>query len=414
MGATTQPAQQHAPLLLACADAAQLHHPAHLAQAQCARSACLEYGPRLAGKLQTDLLRRKTFRCGFQRASALYMPPNPFCTAVEKSPGASFRHATRNDQLDHTIGSDAYCHPPRAQAVAHLRNRLRSRLAPQRQLRRGAFVGYPHATMITAASPELIDIGANLTHESFAADLPEVLCRASNAGVQRMIVTGTSVAATRAAIDLHAGHPTRLFATAGLHPHHAADLSAAVLDELRELADSPGVVAVGECGLDYYRNFAPRETQIAAFCALLEVAATTRKPVFLHQRDAHGDFISILREYRSALTDGVAHCFTGQASELEDCLDLNLAIGITGWICDERRGLHLLPLMPEIRADRLMIETDAPYLVPRSLRPQPRGRRNEPAFLTEVAAAVAHARGESFEQLARSSTGCARSFFRLP
>jgi TatD DNase family protein len=268
--------------------------------------------------------------------------------------------------------------------------------------------------MIAAPSPELIDIGANLTHESFAPDLPQVLRRAADAGVMRMIVTGTSVDATRAAIDLHTSHPTRLFATAGLHPHHAAELSPGVLDELHELANAPGVVAVGECGLDYFRNFSPREAQIAAFRALLEVAVATRKPVFLHQRDAHGDFISIVREFRSALADGVAHCFTGQAAELEECLDLNLAIGITGWICDERRGQHLLPLMRSIPADRLMIETDAPYLVPRSLRPQPSGRRNEPAFLTEVAATVARARGETLEVLAASSTHAARSFFGLP
>jgi TatD DNase family protein len=268
--------------------------------------------------------------------------------------------------------------------------------------------------MITAANPELIDIGANLSHDSFVRDLPQVLHRAADAGVRRMIVTGTSVAATRAAVDLHAAHPARLFATAGLHPHHAADMSPAVLDELRELAAAPGVVAVGECGLDYYRNFAPREAQIAAFRALLEVAVATRKPVFLHQRDAHADFISILREFRSALTDGVAHCFTGQANELEDCLELDLAIGITGWICDERRGLHLRPLMPLIPAERLMIETDAPYLVPRSLKPQPAGRRNEPAFLVEVAATVARARDETLEVLAASSTSAAQLFFRLP
>jgi TatD DNase family protein len=268
--------------------------------------------------------------------------------------------------------------------------------------------------MITAHPPELIDIGANLTHESFAQDLPEVLRRAHHAGVQRMIVTGTSTAATRAALALHALHPSRLFATAGLHPHHAAELSPDVLSELRELAMQPGVVAVGECGLDYYRNFAPREAQLRAFRALLEVAATTGKPVFLHQRDAHADFVAILREYRSALTAAVAHCFTGQANELHDYLALDMAIGITGWICDERRGLHLLPLMAGIPSDRLMIETDAPYLLPRSLRPRPSDRRNEPAFLTEVAATVARARGESLGHLAATSTAAAQSFFRLP
>jgi TatD DNase family protein len=267
--------------------------------------------------------------------------------------------------------------------------------------------------MIAAAPPILIDIGVNLTHESFAHDLPEVLRRAHLAGVQRMIVTGTSVQATRDALALHATDPHRLFATAGLHPHHASDLSADTLRELRHLAAQPGVVAIGECGLDYYRNFSPREAQITAFRALLELAVETKKPVFLHQRDAHADFMAIMREFRGALVDGVAHCFTGQANELEDCLQLDLAIGITGWICDERRGAHLLPLMARIPAARLMIETDAPYLLPRTLRPRPATRRNEPAFLTEVAATVARARGESLEQLAASSTAAATAFFGL-
>jgi TatD DNase family protein len=268
--------------------------------------------------------------------------------------------------------------------------------------------------MIAATPPGLIDIGANLTHESFAQDLPEVMQRAHAAGVQQMIVTGTSVETSRAALALHAQHPGQLYVTVGLHPHHASDASAATLDALRELAAGPGVVAVGECGLDYVRNYSPREAQIRAFKAQLELAIELRKPVFLHQRDAHADFISIVREYRAQLTDGVAHCFTGQAGELEDCLAAGLAIGITGWICDERRGQHLLPLMPIIPAAQLMLETDAPYLLPRSLTPRPSTRRNEPAFLTEVARVVAAARGEDYATLARTSTGNAVRFFQLP
>lgn len=267
--------------------------------------------------------------------------------------------------------------------------------------------------MITAAPAELIDIGANLTHESFAGDLPAVLHSAWVAGVRRMIVTGTSVASSRAALLLHAAHPTRLFATAGLHPHHATDLDAAGIEALQELLVQPGVVAVGECGLDYYRNYSPREAQLRAFRAQLELAIRLRKPVFLHQRDAHEDFIGIIREYRSGLTAAVAHCFTGHANELDDYLDAGLAIGITGWICDERRGQHLLPMMQRIPADRLMIESDAPYLLPRSLRPRPATRRNEPAFLTEVARTVAASRNEEFNGFARSSSAAAVHFFGL-
>ena len=261
---------------------------------------------------------------------------------------------------------------------------------------------------------ELIDIGVNLTHESFGHDLPEVLQRAAAAGVHRMVVTGTTVDATRDALALHARHPQRLFATAGLHPHHASEFDPALRDALRELAQQPGVVALGECGLDFYRNYSPREAQLRAFASQLELAVELGLPAFLHQRDAHADFIAVLRDYLPRLAAGVAHCFTGQAHELEDCLEAGLHIGITGWICDERRGQHLVPMMARIPADRLMIETDAPYLLPRSLKPPPATRRNEPAFLPEVAATVARARGESIEALAASSTATAGAFFRLP
>jgi TatD DNase family protein len=261
---------------------------------------------------------------------------------------------------------------------------------------------------------ELIDIGVNLAHESFRHDLPEVLERAAAAGVHRMVVTGTSVETTRAALGLHRAHPARLFVTAGLHPHHASEFNTDLRQALRELACQPGVVAVGECGLDYYRNYSPREAQLLAFAGQLEVAAETGLPVFLHQRDAHADFMAVLRDFLPHLTAAVAHCFTGQAHELEQCLEAGLYIGITGWICDERRGRHLLPLMSRIPADRLMIETDAPYLLPRTLRPAPPTRRNEPAFLPEVARVVAEARNEPVEVLARSTTATAVRFFALP
>ena len=261
---------------------------------------------------------------------------------------------------------------------------------------------------------QLIDIGANLTHESFAADLPAVLQRAQQAGVTRQIVTGTSVQSSRDAFALHAAHPHSLFATVGLHPHHAAELDHESLQHLKDLARQPGVVAVGECGLDYFRNLAPRDAQIRAFQAQLELATELQLPVFLHQRDAHADFMAVLREHHHRLPDAIAHCFTGQSHELDDCLSMGLAIGITGWICDERRGQHLLDMVPRIPADRLMIETDAPYLLPRTLRPKPEGRRNEPAFLPEVARVVAQARNESVAQLAASSTAAAVRFFALP
>jgi TatD DNase family protein len=260
----------------------------------------------------------------------------------------------------------------------------------------------------------LIDIGINLAHDSYDADRGSVIARAEAAGVVQMIVTGSSAASSRTAISLSRQHPGRLFATAGVHPHHAADVTPAVLTELGELTLEPEVVAVGECGLDYYRNYSPHEAQRQAFHGQLELAARCGKPVFLHQRAAHEDFIAILREHWPALAGGVAHCFTGGATELECYLELGLAIGITGWICDERRGAHLFELVRRIPADRLLLETDGPYLLPRDLHPKPPSRRNEPVYLPHIATVVARARGEPVESLARVSTAAARRLFRIP
>lgn len=262
-------------------------------------------------------------------------------------------------------------------------------------------------------NPELIDIGANLTHESFVPDLAEVLARAAAAGVTRQVVTGADLQSSAAAAALAAAHPAVLWSTAGVHPHRAESFDAATREGLQALLRRPQVVAVGECGLDYFRDLSPREAQRAAFAAQLEMALDAHKPVFLHQRDAHADFVAILREFGGRLVGGVAHCFTGDAAQLEDCLALGLCIGITGWICDERRGGHLRDVVPRIPAARLMVETDAPYLLPRDLAPGPKSRRNEPQYLVHVARTVAAVRRESFESLAASTTRTAVDFFGL-
>ena len=264
-----------------------------------------------------------------------------------------------------------------------------------------------------ALSP-LIDIGINLGHDSYDPDRGAVIARAAAAGVGQMIVTGASAASSRQAISLAVQHGGTLFATAGVHPHHATELDSSVLAELGDLCRAPQVVAVGECGLDYFRNYSPREAQREAFHRQLELATRCGKPVFLHQRDSHEDFTAILREHWPALAGGVAHCFTGTAAQLECYLELGLAIGNTGWICDERRGTHLLELVRRIPADRLLLETDGPYLLPRDLRPKPASRRNEPVYLPHIAAVVARSRGEPAESLARTTTDAARRLFRLP
>ncbi|MFZ0499536.1 MAG: TatD family hydrolase, partial [Steroidobacteraceae bacterium] len=296
--------------------------------------------------------------------------------------------------------------PPSVECAATMTGNDSTGPSPAAPLRRAP--ADPHAL-----SP-LIDIGINLGHDSYDADRDSVIARALAAGVEQMMVTGSSTASSRQAAALAGQHPGRLFATAGVHPHHATELAATALAELGELCLAPEVVAVGECGLDYYRNFSPHPAQRAAFQRQLELAARCGKPVFLHQRDAHEDFIAILREHWPALSGGVAHCFTGGAAELECYLGLGLAIGITGWICDERRGAHLLELVRRIPADRLLLETDGPYLLPRDLQPKPASRRNEPVYLAHIAAVVARARGEPAETLARTSTEAARRLFRLP
>ena len=269
------------------------------------------------------------------------------------------------------------------------------------------------AARTATQSPALIDIGINLAHDSFDADRDAVIARAEAAGVAQMIVTGASLAGSAQASALSRAHPGRLFATAGVHPHHAAELDPVRAGELEELARRPEVVAVGECGLDYYRDYSPRAAQQRAFHLQLELALRLGKPVFLHQRDAHDDFVAILREHSNSWR-GVAHCFTGDGAQLACYLGLGLAIGITGWICDERRGAHLAALMPQVPSDRLLLETDGPYLLPRDLKPKPASRRNEPAYLAHVAAAVARARGEPLAALAATSTAAAGALFALP
>lgn len=269
--------------------------------------------------------------------------------------------------------------------------------------------------MAGSHAPALIDIGINLTHDSYDADRADVIARARSAGVAQMIVTGASVDGSHQGLSLAHEAPGVLFATAGVHPHHAEGLGPEGLERLEELAASPHVVAIGECGLDYFRDFSPRPAQREAFAQQLQLAAKTAKPVFLHERDAHADFLAILREHWPQLSAGaVAHCFTGEGAQLESYLALGLHIGITGWICDERRGAHLVPLMPMIPAGSLLVETDGPYLLPRDLSPRPASRRNEPANLPHIARRIAAARDESFEALAEHSTQAARRLFRLP
>ncbi len=260
---------------------------------------------------------------------------------------------------------------------------------------------------------EWVDIGCNLGHESFEHDWIETLDRAAAVGVNRLVLTGASVAGSIRALELAGFAPTRLRATAGVHPHLAAEVDSAALEALAALHRDPLVAAVGECGLDYFRDLAPRQVQHHALIEQLELAVRCGKPVFLHQREAHADFHSILHEYRHRLGPVVVHCFTDTRAALFDYLDLDCHIGITGWICDERRGLDLKDTVAAIPDDRLLLETDAPYLKPRNLRPKARTHRNEPCWLPWVGGSVAALRGVHPQRLAEQTTANACELFGI-
>ncbi|NVK41318.1 MAG: TatD family hydrolase [Oceanospirillaceae bacterium] len=259
----------------------------------------------------------------------------------------------------------------------------------------------------------MIDIGVNLTDKRFANDQDAVVERALEAGVTRLVVTGTSIEGSEAAMALCDRHPQHLYFTAGVHPHHASEFDNERARDLKALAAHPACVAIGETGLDFCRNFSSPSQQIDAFERQLELACSTGLPLFLHERDAHTRQLEMLKTYRDHFSRAVAHCFTGSREELYGYLDLDLHIGITGWICDERRGAHLLPLLKDIPSNRLMLETDAPYLSPRDLKPKPKSGRNEPAFLPHIARRVSVETGETEENLRARVLETSQAFFGL-
>ncbi len=262
----------------------------------------------------------------------------------------------------------------------------------------------------------MIDIGANLCSGQFARDLPDVLERARAAGLTGVIVTGTTVANSQEAVRLARHHPGWLFTTAGVHPHHAdAAITVTGLQEtIAAAAREPECVAVGECGLDWHRNLATHAAQLALLELHLEVAIDLGKPLFLHCRDAHGDLLRVLDRHAGSLPPCVVHCFTGDAGQAADYLERGFHIGITGWVADDRRAAPLREALPHLPSERLMVETDAPYLMPAN-RPRSQLRdRNEPAFLPWVIQAVASHSGRPAAEVERSSTAAAQGFFGLP
>ena len=240
----------------------------------------------------------------------------------------------------------------------------------------------------------LIDAGVNLTSSQFEKDRSKMLVRAHDAGIDNMLLIGCCLQSSHESLSL--AKQLYYVSTAGIHPHDAKAAPADFVAQLRALAEHREVVAIGECGLDFNRDFSPRESQNTVLAQHLLLAQQLKMPVYLHERDA---FDSMRVQLERTSVKGVLHCFTGEQDALEYYLDYGLMIGITGWLCDERRGEQLQKLLPLIPDNRLLLETDAPYLLPRSLKPKPKSRRNEPAFLQEIAKVAAKLRGQSIEHI---------------
>ena len=232
---------------------------------------------------------------------------------------------------------------------------------------------------------QLIDIGANLTHESYDLDIDQVIKRSQDAGIAKIIVTASSISESKRVAAMIKQYSGILWGTSGVHPHHAKEADDLFAETLDELIQNENIVAVGECGLDYFRNFSEPREQQKVFRIQLQIALKNSLPIFLHQRDAHNDFIGILKEHESSVIDGVAHCFTGNKKQLKAYLDIGLYIGITGWLCDPRRNQDLIDSIHYIPMDKLLIETDSPYLMPKALEKELKTRRNEPCFLPYIA-----------------------------
>lgn len=260
---------------------------------------------------------------------------------------------------------------------------------------------------------ELIDIGLNLMHKSFDRDRLDVLKEAERVGVTKSIITGSSIKSSVSAVNYARDNPY-VYATCGVHPHDAKTCDDSTIDTLRSLAGEDCVVAIGECGLDYNRNYSPQSVQRKWFEKQIELAEELDMPLFLHDRESYDDFAKIMRRHSKIASKSVVHCFTGTRYEAEDYLDLGCYIGVTGWICDDRRNDELLKAIKVIPPERLMIETDGPFLLPRDLSPKPKKNRNDPRYLPHILKRIAREMNMDYEELGEIVTCNTRRFFNIP
>ena len=244
----------------------------------------------------------------------------------------------------------------------------------------------------------MIDIGVNLNHDFFLNDLLGLKMELHTAGIEKIIAISSSLAESQLLIDLSKAQPDLpLHYTLGCHPHNASEWGPHTYQAINTLLHASAAVAIGETGLDFNRNFSSPEAQMYAFQEQIALAQKHALPLFLHERDAESAVISTLKNHISGNVKGVIHCFTGGKQSLKAYLDLGLYIGVTGWVCDERRGQDLQDAVKYIPDDRLLIETDAPYLLPRTIKPRP--KKNHPKYLPFIVETIATLRHQSVDQI---------------
>ena len=258
----------------------------------------------------------------------------------------------------------------------------------------------------------LIDIGANLTHPELYNQLDKIVENLQIADIKKVIITSSNLGDTKTALDIINLYPNLFYTTVGFHPHNAKDFSLSDIDKMHDYSKDKNIVAIGECGLDYYREYSTKEQQIYCFEEQLSIAESLELPLFLHERHAHKDFAKILKSHINKIKNSVVHCFTGTKNELKTYLDMGCYIGITGWISDTNRGKHLHDLLEYIPEDRLMIETDSPYLIPHNL-PFKHNGINEPSFLNFVAQTIAECLNKDINTIKEITYRNTKRFFSI-
>jgi TatD DNase family protein len=246
---------------------------------------------------------------------------------------------------------------------------------------------------------KIFDSHCHLDDKSFREDIDNIIKSANDAGIVRMMTIGINGRTSAQAVSLAQSYDG-IYASVGVHPHDVKTCNASIIQDLINLAKNEKVRAWGEIGLDFNRMYSPRKDQELWFEKQLEVAAKLDLPMIFHERDSNGHFLEILKNHASSGLKGVVHCFSGTRDELDQYLSLGLHIGITGILTIKSRGARLRKLVPGIPTDRLMVETDAPYLVPAPEKN--RIRRNEPAFVKSVLLKLAEVKNESPEDLAQT------------